>query len=331
MAQEQNSETKIVRQKVFEREREVLRKAREKAESPAVSVDDYRGLVEEYERLLKQEEKIVVIGDLTQNKLLRAQKMLHRAMQRYKATAEQKSELLAIVSHDIKNKIAPIRELSAWVVEDLEKGEDKAHAIELMRHIGDASQQLAKSVNDTLHRESSRSTTIVPVFEWVDVSKLALSIVETQRATATKKNITMESVFVPKCEAYIDEFLIGEVMENFVSNAIKFSPSGTTIKTILEASDRIVVFSVVDQGPGLSEDDKKKLFGKYQTLSAKPTGGEVSTGIGLYIAAKLAAMHNGRLEALSDGPGKGTTFRMLLPIPEEGEEESFAKAGDAGA
>jgi len=317
-----------MRQKVFEREREVLGDARAKAEAGDILAADYRQLVAEYERLLKQEEKIVVIGDLTQNKLLRAQKMLHRAMQRYKAMAEQKSELLSIVSHDIKNKIAPIRELAAWVVEDLEKGEDKRHAIELMKHIGDASSQLAKSVNDTLHRESSRSTTIVPVFEWTDISKLALSVVETQRPSATKKNIAIESSFTPKCEVYIDEFLIGEVMENLVSNAIKFSSGGTTIKTILEATDKMVAFSVADQGPGLTEGDKEKLFGKYQTLSAKPTGGEISTGIGLFIASRLAAMHNGRLEAFSEGLGKGTTFRLSIPIPEEGQEASFAKSSN---
>jgi signal transduction histidine kinase len=330
MAQEQNTGTrKNVHQKVFERERDVLRSARAMADSSGATPEDYAKLVEEYERLLKQEEKIVVIGDLTQNKLLRAQKMLHRAMQRYKAMADQKSELLSIVSHDIKNKIGPIRELASWVVEDLEKGEDKSHAIELMKHIGDASEQLAKSVNDTLHRESSRSTTIIPVFEWADVSKLVLSIVETQRASATKKNIAIESAFVPGCEAYVDEFLIGEVMENLVSNAIKFSPCGTSVKTVLEATDRMVTFSVVDHGPGLSEEDKLKLFGKYQTLSAKPTGGEVSTGIGLYIASKLASMHNGRLEASSDGPGTGSTFRLFFPIPDDGQEAAFAKTGKA--
>jgi signal transduction histidine kinase len=328
MVNEQKTEPSHMHQKVFEREREILRNAKAKAGTALVTPDDFKALAVEYERLLKQEEKIVVIGDLTQNKLLRAQKMLHRAMQRYKAMAEQKSELLSIVSHDIKNKIAPIRELSSWVIEDLRNGEDKAHAIELLQHIGDASAQLAKSVSDTLHKESSRSTTIVPVFEWVDASKLALSVVETQRASARKKKIEIESSFTPGCEAYIDEFLLGEVMENLVTNAIKFSQPGSSIKTILEATDKIMTFSVIDHGPGLSEDDKKKLFGKYQTLSAKPTGGEVSTGIGLYIASKLAAMHNGRLEAFSEGPGKGSTFRLMIPIPRNGQEASFAKTGN---
>jgi signal transduction histidine kinase len=74
---------------------------------------------------------------------------------------------------------------------------------------------------------------------------------------------------------------------------------------------------VHDEGPGLSEEDKNRLFGKYQTLSAKPTGGEVSTGIGLYIANKLVALHKGTLEAISEGPGKGTTFVVRLPVPKE--------------
>ena len=305
-----------MRQKVFERENEILSQSQAKAASSATTAEDYNELLKEYERLLRQGEKIVVIGDSTQNKLIRAQKMLHRAIQRYKATAEQKSEILSIISHEIKNKIAPIRELSRWVIEDLTTDNNPAHALELIRHISDASEQLTKSVNDTLHRESSRSTTIVPVFEWADVSRIATSTVDNQRPCAEKKNIALIVEIAPKIDAIVDEFLLGEVYENLVSNAIKFSPQGSNVRISLYTTASDLVFKVVDNGPGLTDEDKEKIFGKYQTLSAKPTGGEVSTGIGLYIASKLAVLHNGKLEAASEGPGKGSTFSVTLPRPE---------------
>jgi signal transduction histidine kinase len=305
-----------MRQKVFEKEHQVLEQALDVAKSGNATPADYEKLLGEYKKLLSQGEKIVSIGDATQNKLIRAQKMLHRAIQRYKSTADQKSELLSLVSHEIKNKAAPIRELSNWAAEDL--GENNvAHARELLKHICDASDQLIKSVNDTLNRESTRTTNIVPVFEWADLSNLARNTIDNQKPCAIKKNISIEAKIENGCESLVDEFLLGEVYENLVSNAIKFSPVGSRIFVDLRRDESAISFSVRDEGPGLSGEDKQRLFGKYQTLSAKPTGGEVSTGIGLFIANKLVGLHNGTLDAISDGPGKGTTFIVKLPMPKE--------------
>lgn len=310
------SELTHMRQKVFERENLILQQAQSVEASGNASVADYGKLLDEYKKLLSQSEKIVSIGDATQNKLIRAQKMLHRAVQRYKTTADQKSELLSIVSHEIKNKAAPIRELSNWAAEDLAEN-NSAHAQELLRHICDAADQLIKSVNDTLNRESTRTANIVPVFEWADLSNLARNTVENQRPCALKKNISIEAQIEPGCDTLVDEFLMGEVYENLVSNAIKFSPTGSRIYVDMHREDSALSFSVRDEGPGISDEDKTRLFGKYQTLSAKPTGGEVSTGIGLFISNKLVLLHNGTIDAISDGPGKGTTFIVKLPVPKE--------------
>jgi len=305
-----------MRQRVFEKENQILQQALDVSKAAGATQADYDKLLGEYRKLLSQAEKIVTIGDATQNKLIRAQKMLHRAIQRYKTTADQKSELLSLVSHEIKNKAAPIRELSNWAAEDL-AANNAPHARELLKHICDASDQLIKSVNDTLNRESSRTANIVPVFEWADLSNLAKNTVENQKPCAVKKNISIESSIESGCESLVDEFLMGEVYENLVSNAIKFSPAGSRIYVDLHRDECAMSFSVRDEGPGLSEEDRQRLFGKYQTLSAKPTVGEVSTGIGLFISNKLVLLHKGTLEAVSDGPGKGTTFLVKLPLPKE--------------
>jgi signal transduction histidine kinase len=311
-----------MRQNVFEKENKVLLQAQEIARSGNATAEDYAQLLREYKVLLSQSEKIVTIGDATQNKLIRAQKMLHRAIQRYKTTADQKSELLSIVSHEIKNKAAPIRELSNWAAEDIAAG-NHPHAGELLRHICDAADQLIKSVNDTLNRESSRTTNIVPVFEWADLAILAKNTIDNQKPCAVKKNISIEAEIEEGCESLVDEFLMGEVYENLVSNAIKFSPSGSSIHVALRRTEKALVFSVRDQGPGLTDEDRLRMFGKYQTLSAKPTGGEVSTGIGLFIANKLVTLHKGTLDAVSEGLGKGSTFSVSLPLPKESGAMQF--------
>jgi|GEM_PF-2785574 len=313
-----------MRQSVFERERETLRQAQGKA-SGTPSKEDYLKLLDDYQHLLSQSEKIVSIGDSTQNKLVRAQKMLHRAIQRYKEAADKKSEILSMISHDIKNKAAPIRELSRWVIEDLKSGDKAEHAMELLKHISEAADQLIKSVNDTLNRESPQSTSIVPVFEWSDLSHIAEATVENQRPSAIKKNIEIKSHIEQDCEALVDEFLLGEVFENLLNNAIKFSSEGSVIETSLIRADEEIRFKVVDHGPGLNDEDMERIFGKYQILSAKPTGGEVSTGLGLFIAHKLITLHKGKIEAFSEGKDMGSTFTVFIPIPKDQPGENQFK------
>jgi len=97
-----------------------------------------------------------------------------------------------------------------------------------------------------------------------------------------------------------------------VSNAIKFSPPGTTVAVALRAEGESFVLDVRDQGPGMSEDDRKLLFRSFQKLSARPTGGEKSTGLGLAIVKKIVDAHHGRIE-VDSAPGRGSRFTVTTP------------------
>jgi len=109
-----------------------------------------------------------------------------------------------------------------------------------------------------------------------------------------------------------DPKFVKEVLDNLISNALKFSPSGSTITLRLEVGPEEVVASVEDQGPGLTEEDKARLFGRFQRLSAQPTGGEKSTGLGLSIAKHMIEATGGRIW-VDSRPGGGATFRIALP------------------
>jgi signal transduction histidine kinase len=98
-----------------------------------------------------------------------------------------------------------------------------------------------------------------------------------------------------------------------VSNAIKYSPAGGRIELAMEAAGDQVIIRVRDEGPGLTEEDISRVFGRFQRLSARPTGGERSTGLGLSIVKRIVELHGGRISAQSDGPGRGATFTILLP------------------
>jgi signal transduction histidine kinase len=81
----------------------------------------------------------------------------------------------------------------------------------------------------------------------------------------------------------------------------------------MSIDDRGIAIRVKDEGPGLSQEDMSRLFGRFQRLSARPTGGESSTGLGLSIVKRIVELHGGTVDAQSAGPGQGATFVIRLP------------------
>jgi signal transduction histidine kinase len=120
------------------------------------------------------------------------------------------------------------------------------------------------------------------------------------------------SNFVTMCDA--DR--IREAIDNLFSNAIKYSPIGGKITVVVNHEGENTVIRIADEGAGLSPEDLGRLFGRFQRLSAKPTAGESSTGLGLSIVKRIIDMHGGHVTANSAGPGQGSTFTVTLPATE---------------
>ena len=104
-----------------------------------------------------------------------------------------------------------------------------------------------------------------------------------------------------------------EAIDNLIRNAIKYSPIGGRISVLDNDHDSSTVIRVADEGAGLSPEDLGRLFGRFQRLSAKPTAGESSTGLGLSIVKRIVDMHGGTVTADSAGPGQGSIFTITLP------------------
>jgi signal transduction histidine kinase len=111
----------------------------------------------------------------------------------------------------------------------------------------------------------------------------------------------------------IDKNRIDQVIDNLISNAIKFSPQNTEVTVKLYKDGKYACFSVDDQGVGISESDMPKLFGEFCTLDSKPTEGEKSTGLGLSIVKSIVFAHNGKLDVNSE-KNKGTSIIVKLPM-----------------
>src|SRR6202042_1297374 len=118
--------------------------------------------------------------------------------------------------------------------------------------------------------------------------------------------------FVTMCDAARSR----EAIDNLASNAIKYSPSGGKIAVTVSHEANNTIIRIADEGAGLSPEDLGRLFGRFQRLSAKPTAGESSAGLGFSIAKRIIDIHAGRVTADSGGPGQGSTFTVILPATE---------------
>jgi signal transduction histidine kinase len=152
--------------------------------------------------------------------------------------------------------------------------------------------------------------------EPVDIAALVSDVADANQPLAVNKQQSITVSAPQNIVTMCDTDRIREAIDNLVSNAIKYSPIGGKIAVVVTHEEDNTVIRVADEGAGLSPEDLGRLFGRFQRLSAKPTAGESSTGLGLSIVKRIIDMHGGEVAANSDGPGKGSTFTIVLPATE---------------
>jgi signal transduction histidine kinase len=213
----------------------------------------------------------------------------------------EKNDLIGIVAHDLKNPLA-----SAMSVTDTFKGEEninqdqKEYLYLIAKCLGRMNHLIEKILDIKLLESKKLDLNLEPT----DLKNIIEPVVDQLRIQAENKSISITRDIISS-SAIIDPNFAVDIFENLISNAIKFSNIGTNISIKVSENEKNVVVEVGDEGPGFTEDDKTKLFGKFQKLSAKPTGGETSTGLGLSIVKKYVDAMNGSIRCDSE-PGKGT-------------------------
>lgn len=223
-----------------------------------------------------------------------------------------KNEILSITSHDLKGPLGNISVLSNFIVTGEESPEDVIHYAKLIRDTSAKLTILVSNLLDTAAVDLGKmSLSVKPV----DVAELLREIVKHMSVTAENKNqlITYNLDHNIKHIAYIDELRIQQVLENLINNALKFSGQNTVIRLELTQDDTYICIMIIDQGPGFTEEDKQFLFQEFKKLSARPTGKESSSGLGLSIVKKIIDLHKGEITADNHAEG-GAVFTILLPI-----------------
>lgn len=226
----------------------------------------------------------------------------------------EKTELMAIVSHDLKNPITLVGGLTEILRDKTLSEEHKNTVLDQLTLVGDRMLELVKNLLDLNHLESGlmkfnpRPFDMNPVLVWA---------VDQYKNPAEAKQLALHlEMLKHRSLVLADERAMMQVLDNLVSNAVKYSPVGKNIFIRLraEADSQSVRVEIEDEGEGISAEDMKRLFGKFARLSARPTAGEHSTGLGLSIVKKMVESMNGRVWCESE-VGRGAKFIVQLPIP----------------
>lgn len=225
---------------------------------------------------------------------------------------EEKNYLMNVVAHDLKSPLNQIQGLAEVI--RLEEGNLSATQIECLDNMSVSSSRLSKMINRILDARAIESEAGNETNKDVRLKPILLQTISNFAPLAERKQIDIikpQRIGTPVVKG--DKHYIQQVLENILSNAIKFTPPGKQINIGLNKEESRVVVSIKDQGPGLTKEDHENLFTEYAKLSAKPTGDESSTGLGLSIVKKYVDLMDGEVWCESV-VGQGATFKVAFNL-----------------
>jgi signal transduction histidine kinase len=222
----------------------------------------------------------------------------------------EKNSLISMVSHDLHT---PFTTIQMWA-QILDGGkeqwsDDERKAIARIRTAADNGARMISRVLDVEASDVNRHRLQL---ERVAIPEMLAELATSYHMDAGAKDIQI--LYSPSEGAIsllTDKQLLERAVANLLSNAIKFSPVGGIVRLSAESGDGVVRIHVEDQGPGISPEDQARLFRKYSRAEARPTAGEKSTGLGLFIVQRIMDELNGKV-ACDSTPGKGTRFTISL-------------------
>ncbi|MEM7163643.1 MAG: ATP-binding protein [Bacteroidota bacterium] len=219
----------------------------------------------------------------------------------------EKNNLIRILSHDLRAPINNIKGLTQ--VHQLDHANEFTDSEnETLNMIKSESDRLLNMITKILNVEALNDDKQEIKFEKVEIRAILRDLLKSFKTSAETKGIEIVAKYTEEPLYMLgDEVHVRQIAENLLSNAIKFTKQDSQVKVCLGTKRNSVQISVKDQGPGLTKEDEKKIFKKFQTLSAKPTGNEDSTGLGLSIVKRYTEEMNGKIWYKSS-VGKGTTF-----------------------
>ena len=241
--------------------------------------------------------------------LQRQRDELAEANQRLELLNQEKNDLMAIAAHDLRSPLIAMTTLLRLAIDHAEHA--WAAGVTMLRTLERSGHDMADLVTRVLDAHQAEDRLGQLALQPSDIRPVINRSVDVHGARAAAKQIGL-TVNLPDgpCVAVHDEAALLRIVDNLVSNAIKFSPRGGTVSVAVTPTIDGATISVSDSGPGIAADERPRLFRKFARLRPRPTDGESSSGLGLYITRKLADAMGGSI-AIADGSA-GATFVVTL-------------------
>jgi two-component system, OmpR family, sensor kinase len=250
------------------------------------------------------------------NELVNLQREMAKRNAELEKLDEQKNRLLGMAAHDLRSPLGVILSYAQFLQSDA-AAVLNADQREFVTTIKDMSEFMLRLVTDILDVTAIDAGQLKLNRQPADLARLVEHNVKLNRVLANQKGIALKidrpDVF-PKIS--FDAGKVEQVLNNLISNAIKFSYRGTRVGIRLTCALDAVTVAVQDQGQGIPAADFSKLFKAFSQTSVRSTAGEQSTGLGLAIARRIVEAHGGRIWVDSE-VGKGSTFSFTLPVAAE--------------
>jgi len=254
---------------------------------------------------------------------VRAHLALKEAREQLRDLAEDKDELLGLLTHDLGNDLLGLH-LNAVALEK-QLGNIPPHCAAFLSNIARSTEVITAFVQEFLANQSAEHIQVQP--EPLDIRVILREGVERHVILAEGKKITLAVEFPDyPLYAHADQEGLLRVLDNLLSNAVKFSPTGSSVTLTAGVGPLAWThFSIRDEGPGFTAKDQEKMFRRYGRLSARPTAGEHSSGLGLSIVKRLVETMNGRI-IVESKTGEGACITVSLPAVLMASEASPSSA-----
>jgi signal transduction histidine kinase len=262
----------------------------------------------------QQDVKAPIVDDLTRinSELVNAQRQLAKKHAALQKVSTEKSEILGMVAHDLRNPLNGILNASEYVLEDA-SGRLGESNLTLLKAIEAASRFMLHVIEDMLEISAIESGRLHLNRKPADVLSLMEQVLSLNRPMAERKQISIDVIARSGLSPVnIDSTKMYRVMDNLLTNAIKFSNPGGRIIVYMHADGEAINISIQDQGPGIPARELKNVFKLFQKGRLASASKEAGAGLGLAIAKRIVEAHGGKL-LLESEVGKGSTLTVVLP------------------
>lgn len=257
-----------------------------------------------------------ISNDITERKKM--ENKLRERNQQLEKLNNMTNKIYSVVGHDLKTPLSSILGLSDLLLSDMEDLEDEEVLKENLNIIRQSALKMSDLLGDLLNWARIQTDDLSLNKKQFSISETVRDTIDLLTITAEQKGISLEFDREESFQVYADKQLIATIIRNFISNALKFSNEGDTIKVSVDRDEEHWQVSVKDEGVGMSEKNVDRLFHNRKHPQKEGTQNEKGSGIGLRLCKELAERHGGQISVESE-LDKGSTFTLTIPTNQNSE------------